>query len=99
MNPKTMTARKKTKSPPSENAAEPRDMWPPFATPVMSAMMPTQMMSSQTDVPTAYLTNGRSDHFISSIIFASIVVAESQIAAPRKSEGTLPQPKHVRPIV
>jgi len=33
------------------------------------------------------------------MIFARSVVAESQIAAPRKSDGTTPQPKKLRPTV
>ncbi len=55
--------------------------------------MPTQTMSSQTEVPSTYLANGREDHPISSSTFASSVVAESQIATPRKSDAAGVQPK------
>ena len=57
------------------------------------------MMSSQTDVPSTNFVNGRFDQPISPITFARSVVAESQIATPRKSEGTSPQPKAFVPTV
>ena len=97
--PRTSVTRKKTPSPPSESAAAPIERPLPLATPVATAMVPTQTMSSQTDVPTTYLTKGRSDHLSSPMIFTRSVVAESQMATPRKSEGTEPHPKTLEPTV
>ena len=85
--------RKKTVSPPSDFTSAAADIPSPDAKPVTTAIAPTQMMSSQTDVPSTYFVNGRFDHPISPITFARSVVAESQIATPRKSDGTSPQPK------
>ena len=58
-----------------------------------------QTRSSQTDAPTARSTNGRDDHFISSITLPIMVVAESQIAAPRKTDAAKLQPKNRVPTV
>ena len=93
-----MVARKKTNSPPSDFPTAENDALP-AATPVISATMPMQIISSQTDVPTTYLEKRRDDHFISSITFARSVVDESQIAAPKKSDSTDPQPKNLVPTV
>ena len=71
----------------------------PRAMPVTNATRPTQTMSSQSDVPITYLTNGRRDQPRSPIIFARSVVAESQIATPRKSDGTNFQPRTRVPTV
>ena len=51
MKPKTSTERKKSPSPPSDWKNAPADMLPDFAKPVATAIAPTQMMSSHTEVP------------------------------------------------
>ena len=94
--PKKKTAIKKIPSPPRDLAIEPIFMPSPLATPVISAITPTQIISSQTDVPRTYFTKGRELQRISSITLARSVVAESQMAAPRNSEGTTPHPRTVR---
>ena len=71
----------------------------PFATPVTRAITPTHRMSSKIVVPKMYRTNGRSFQRSSSMVFASSVVAESQMAAPRKSDCTLFQPSTLCPTV
>ena len=74
-------------------------MPPPCARPVATAIAPTQTMSSQTDVPSTHLAKCRRPQPISSITFASSVVAESQIATPRKTDCTGDQPKNFTPTV
>ena len=95
----TTTPMTKRRSPPRETPTAPRLIPFPVATPVLSAMMPTQRMSSQIVVPKMKRTKGRSLHFISSIVFARSVVAESQIAAPRKRDCTWFHPSRLRPTV
>ena len=74
-------------------------MLPPEATPVTTAIAPTHITSSQSDMPSTFVTNGRFVHPSSSNIFASSVVAESQIATPRNSDGTVGHPKILVPTV
>ena len=97
--PNTNVAIKKTAIPPIERTARDTSTPPPFATPAITAITPTHTMSSQTDVPSAYLTKERPSQPISPMIFASRVVALSHIAAPRKSDGTVPHPRNRWPTV
>ena len=97
--PNTITATKKSPSPPMLMATLPTCMPEPAATPVMSATMPTVTISSHTLVPSVKLTNARVRQPSSSIILASMVVAESHTAAPRKRLCTIPQPKIRVPTV
>ena len=98
-NPIATVHTKNTMREPSDSPTAPRERPRPFATPVTSAITPTHSTSSRIDVDITYFTNGRLDHFISSIVFASNVVAESHIAAPRNSDGTESQPKMRLPTV
>ena len=97
--PSTTVHMKNTASEPSDSPTAPIENPAPFATPVMSAITPTHITSSRIDVEMTYLTNGRFDHFISSIVFAKSVVAESHIAAPRNNDCTEVQPNILRPTV
>ena len=97
--PNTKTARKKTASHPSEPANAEADIPPPVANPVTTAIAPTQTMSSHNDVPRTYFANGRFPQPISSITFASSVVAESHIATPRKADSTDHHPNTRVPTV
>ena len=74
-------------------------MSPPEATPVTTAIAPTQITSSHSDMPSTFVATGRFDHPSSSKTFASSVVAESQIATPRKSDGTADHPNTRVPMV
>ena len=97
--PSTTVHMKNTASEPSDSPTAPSENPEPFATPVISAITPTHITSSRMDVEITYRTNGRFDHFISSIVLASSVVAESQIAAPRNRDCTEDQPNILRPTV
>ncbi len=55
------------------------------------------MMSSVIVMPKMYRVKRRPPHPISLIVLASIVVAESLIAAPRKRLCTVPHPKILVP--
>ena len=97
--PSTTVHTKNTANAPRERPTVPKDSPPPFATPVTRAITPTHMTSSRMDVDITYFTNGRFDHFISSMVFAKSVVAESQIAAPRKRDCTDVHPNIRLPTV
>ena len=97
MKPNTKTVRKKTASQPSDANRAPGDMPLPLAKPVATAIAPTVRMSSQTDVPSTYFANMRRPQPISSMTFASMVVAESQMATPRKTDSTGVQPNTLVP--
>ena len=90
--PNTRTARKNTASHPSEPANAAADIPFPLANPVTTAIAPTQIMSSNIEVPKTYFANGRFRHPISSMTFARSVVAESHIATPRNADCTGPHP-------
>ena len=97
--PNTSTARKNTASHPSDPANAEADIPPPVANPVTTAIAPTHIMSSHSDVPRTYFANGRFPQPISSITFASRVVAESHIATPRNADSTGDHPKTRVPTV
>ncbi|OQC25336.1 MAG: hypothetical protein BWX70_02485 [Verrucomicrobia bacterium ADurb.Bin070] len=70
---------------------------PDFTRPVNRAMRPTHRMSSVMVMPKIYFVKRRALQPISWIVFASSVVAESLIAAPRKRLCTVPHPKILVP--
>ena len=82
---------KNTANEPSDFPAAASDVPPPVASPVTRAITPTHRMSSNIAVPNTYFTNGRRLQPSSSNTFATRVVDESQMAAPRKTDGSTPQ--------
>ena len=99
MKPNTRTVRKKTPSQKMENANAPTDTAPLATNPVATAIAPTQITSSHTEVPRTCLAKGRELQPISSITFASNVVAESHIATPRKTDCAGDHPNTLVPTV